>query len=76
MLARAAALQAEGNLRMACHLVEFAVIAEPASGAAHALRTAIYSARSKLETATMSQNILNHAALASAQGKRDLAGDY
>ena len=76
VLARAAALQAEGNLRMACHLVEFAVIAEPGSGAAHALRTAIYSARSKLETATMSQNILNHAALASAQGKRDLAGDY
>jgi alkyl sulfatase BDS1-like metallo-beta-lactamase superfamily hydrolase len=75
VLERAAALQNEGNLRMACHLVEYAVIAEPGSKAAHALRAEIYGARSRLETASMSQNILNHAALASAQGKRDLAGD-
>lgn len=74
VLARAAALQAEGNLRMACHLVEYAVIAEPASREAHALRADIYSQRSKLETASMSQNILNHAALASRENKRDLAG--
>ncbi len=76
VLERAGALQREGNLRMACHLVEFAVIAEPGSKAAHALRAEVYGARSKLETASMSQNILNHAALASAQGKRDLAGDF
>jgi glyoxylase-like metal-dependent hydrolase (beta-lactamase superfamily II) len=76
VLERAGALQAEGNLRLACHLVEFAVIAEPGSKAAHALRAEVYGARSKLETASMSQNILNHAALASQQGKRDLAGEY
>ncbi len=76
VLARAAALQTEGNLRLACHLVEFAVIAEPASSDAHTLRADIYGARSKLEESSMSRNILNHAALASAKGKRDLAGAY
>lgn len=75
VLSRAAALQAEGNLRLACHLVEFAVIAEPGSKAAHSLRAEIYGARAKLESSSMAQNILNHAALASAQGKRDLAGN-
>ena len=48
VLARAAALKAEGNLRLACHVVEFAVLAEPASKEAHALRAEIYAARSKL----------------------------
>ncbi|MEO9256053.1 MAG: alkyl sulfatase dimerization domain-containing protein, partial [Tepidiformaceae bacterium] len=76
VLERAGALQKEGNLRLACHLVEFAVIAEPGSSAAHSLRAEVYGARSKTETASMSQNILNHAALASMQGKRDLAGEY
>jgi hypothetical protein len=42
VLRRAAALTADGNLRLACHLVEFAVMAEPGSGAAHALRREIY----------------------------------
>ena len=74
VLERAAALLAEGNLRLACHLIEFAVIAEPASTAAHELRREIYTARSRTQTSTMGRNILNHAALASAQGKRDLAG--
>ncbi|MGE5594876.1 MAG: alkyl sulfatase dimerization domain-containing protein [Hyphomicrobiales bacterium] len=76
VLARAAELQREGNLRLACHLVEFAVLAEPGSKAAHDLRADIYGARSKLEVSSMSRNILNHAAAASQQGKRDLAGDY
>jgi alkyl sulfatase BDS1-like metallo-beta-lactamase superfamily hydrolase len=76
VLARAAALRDEGSLRLACHLVEFAVIAEPGSKAAHDLRADIYGARSKLAVSSMERNILNHAALASLQGKRDLAGDY
>lgn len=74
VLERAAALHAEGNLRLACHLVEFAVLAEPASAEAHELRQEIYAARSRAQTSTMGRNILNHASLASAQGKRDLAG--
>jgi len=76
VLARAAALKAEGNLRLACHVVEFAVLAEPASKEAHSVRTDVYAARAKLEESSMSRNILNHAALASEQGKRDLAGEY
>ena len=76
VLDRAAALRAEGDLRMACHLVEYAVIAEPGSRAAHALRAEIYAARAVLETSSMSRNILNHAALASEQGKRDIAGGW
>ena len=75
VLARAATLQAEGNLRLASHLVEFAVIAEPASREAHALRQSIYEGRAQMEPSSMARNILNHAALASAQGKRDLAGE-
>lgn len=75
VLARASELKAEGNLRLACHLVEFAVIAEPGSKAAHALRAEVYAARSALEVASMSRNILNHAALASQQLRRDLAGE-
>ncbi|WBL34871.1 MBL fold metallo-hydrolase [Tepidiforma flava] len=76
VLERAAALRAEGNLRLACHLVEYAVIAEPGSRAAHDLRAEIYAARAALQPSSMARNILNHAALASRQGKRDLAGDF
>ena len=76
VLDRAAALRAEGDLRMACHLVEYAVIAAPGSRAAHALRAEIYAARAALETSSMSRNILNHAALSSQQGKRDIAGGW
>jgi alkyl sulfatase BDS1-like metallo-beta-lactamase superfamily hydrolase len=76
VLERAAALKGEGNLRLACHVVEFAVLAEPGSKDAHAVRADVYAARSKQEESSMSRNILNHAALASQQGKRDLAGEY
>ncbi|MBF6600438.1 MAG: MBL fold metallo-hydrolase [Dehalococcoidia bacterium] len=76
VLGRAAALAAEGNARLACHLVEFAVIAEPGSAEAHRTRATIYAARAQDEESSMSRNILNHAALASARGKRDLAGAY
>ena len=73
VLDRAAALMAVGDVRLACHLIEFAVLAEPDSRSAHALRREIYTARSKEQRSTMARNILNHAALASEQHKRDLA---
>ncbi|HEY8173285.1 MAG TPA: alkyl sulfatase dimerization domain-containing protein [Dehalococcoidia bacterium] len=76
VLARAAKLKDEGNLRLACHVIEFAVLSAPSSKAAHELRSEIYAARAKLEASSMSRNILNHAALASQQQKRDLAGNY
>jgi hypothetical protein len=61
---------------MACHLVEFAVLAEPASVVAHELRGEIYGTRAAQQSSSMARNILNHAARASAQGRRDLAGDF
>ena len=74
VLARAADLLAAGNARLACHLVEHAVLAEPGSAEAHRIRREIYQARSRAQVSSMARNILNHAALASAHGKRDLAG--
>ena len=74
VLARAAALRDAGDLRLACHLVELAVLAEPDSREAHTLRREIYAARAQGQTSTMARNILNHAALASERGRRDLAG--
>jgi alkyl sulfatase BDS1-like metallo-beta-lactamase superfamily hydrolase len=76
VMARARALAESGDHRMACHLVEFAVLAEPASSAVHELRQEIYGARSGQQTSSMARNILGHAAHSSSQGKRDLAGDF
>jgi len=68
VLDRASALHDQGDLRLACHLVEFAVLAEPASPAAHALRRRIYEARAREQVSSMARNILDHAARASAGG--------
>jgi alkyl sulfatase BDS1-like metallo-beta-lactamase superfamily hydrolase len=73
VLAKAADRVQEGELDVACHLVEFAVLADPGSAPAHRLRAEIYRARAALQTSSMARNILNHAALASEQGRRDLA---
>ncbi len=62
-----------GDLAMACHLVEAAVMAAPDDEEVHRLRTEVYRNRSEEQTASMARNILNHAALASEQGRRDLA---
>jgi alkyl sulfatase BDS1-like metallo-beta-lactamase superfamily hydrolase len=75
VLERARALAGDGDLRMACHLVEFAVLAEPSSTEAHGARTEIYRRRSAEQVSSMARNILNHAALASEHGQRDLAGE-
>jgi alkyl sulfatase BDS1-like metallo-beta-lactamase superfamily hydrolase len=74
VLRRAAALLASGNERLACHLVEFAVMAEPGSPAAHELRRAIYQARAEQQLSSMARNLFTHAARASAEGQRDTAG--
>jgi alkyl sulfatase BDS1-like metallo-beta-lactamase superfamily hydrolase len=73
VLDRARTLADAGDHRMACHLVEFAVLAEPASREAHETRAAVYAARSAQQDSSMARNILNHAAHASRAGKRDLA---
>lgn len=71
VLERVAQLEAEGDLRMACHLVEMAALAEPASKAAHEARSRVYAARSAAEKATMTRGIFSHAAASSDELKRD-----
>lgn len=67
VLRRAEELAGSGDVRLACHLVEFAVLAEPDSTAAHHLRTAIYAARATEQESSIARNILAHAAKASRQ---------
>jgi alkyl sulfatase BDS1-like metallo-beta-lactamase superfamily hydrolase len=59
---------------MACHLVEAAVLADPTSTEAHAVRAEVYDRRSAEQESSMARNILAHAAHASRAGRRDLAG--
>jgi alkyl sulfatase BDS1-like metallo-beta-lactamase superfamily hydrolase len=76
VIGRATTLAEEGNLRLACHLIEAAVLADPASQEAHSARARIYEARAGGQESSMARNILRHAAQASGSGKRDLAGDF
>ena len=76
VLERVRALVLDGDLRIACHLLEFAVLAEPGSKEAHEVRTEVYRARSAQQESSMARNILAHAALSSEQGLRDHAGQY
>lgn len=73
VLERARALAADGNHRMACHLVEFAVLFDPGSAHAHETRSAVYAERSTGQVSSMARNILGHADHASRIGRRDLA---
>ncbi len=54
---RAAALAAAGNLRLACHLIEFAVGAEPASERNHEIRADIYRQRRIDERSLMAKGV-------------------
>jgi alkyl sulfatase BDS1-like metallo-beta-lactamase superfamily hydrolase len=74
VLARARALADDGDRRMACHLIEHAVLAKPDSAEVHALRAEIYAARAEEQESSMARNILRHAAISSEQGRLDLAG--
>ena len=73
VLDRVRALSEEGRHDLACHLVETAHHAAPDDPAVHEVRAATYRGHSERQTSSMARNILNHAALASAKGKRDLA---
>jgi len=74
VLDRAADLAGSGDLKLACHLVEAARHAAPDDAAVHELRAQLYRANAAEQTSSMARNILGHAALASDEGKRDLAG--
>ena len=76
VLARAVQLIADGDARLACHLVEYAALAAPDNEDVWAVRAAAYQAHSAPQESSMARNILQHAALSSEQRRRDLAGDY
>lgn len=73
VLDRARALHESGDLRMASHLVELAVLAAPPEleSAAHSLRTAIYADRAKATQSTMTIGIFSHFARSSELLRRD-----
>lgn len=72
LLARAQALLAAGDARLAAHFVDWAADAEPASREAHALRAAVYKKLLEDSTSTMSKGIYGAAARESAErGKKD-----
>ncbi len=73
ILERARALSEQGRHDLACHLVEAARHAAPDDPTVHELRQAVYRGNSGKQTSSMARNILNHAALASENGRRDLA---
>jgi len=62
---RAAALAAEGDLRLACHLIEMAVQADPDSRRAHEARAEIYDQRRAAEASYMASGIFRSAMLES-----------
>lgn len=74
VLQRATDLVEAGDLRLACHLVEYAVLADPGSESAHQARTAVYSQRAADQESSMARNLMIHAAEASRRHRRDLAG--
>lgn len=74
VLRRAAEAADSGDLRLACHLVEYAVMAEPESQEAHRARSDVYSRRAAEQESSMARNLMIHAAEASRRQRRDLAG--
>jgi alkyl sulfatase BDS1-like metallo-beta-lactamase superfamily hydrolase len=54
---RGEALAADGELRLACHLVEMAALAEPESKIIHGIRAAVYEQRRRSETSMMATGI-------------------
>ena len=59
---RAQQLCEAGDLRLACHLVELAALAEPQDKAIHAARAAVFQARRDSETSLMAKGIYGYAA--------------
>ncbi len=67
LAARARRLAADGELRLACHLIEIAVRAEPRPGI-YAARAEIYQQRRDSETSLMAKGIFGHTAGESLKG--------
>jgi alkyl sulfatase BDS1-like metallo-beta-lactamase superfamily hydrolase len=62
LIARSEELSEAGEHRLACHLIEMAVLADPESKRAHGARAAIYTQRRSGETSLMAHGIFGFAA--------------
>ena len=67
LVTRARELADEGDLRLACHLADAAVLAEPDHTEAHGARAEIYGARRRAESSLMAKGIYAAAARQSQQ---------
>jgi alkyl sulfatase BDS1-like metallo-beta-lactamase superfamily hydrolase len=74
LVERAQELAEAGDLRLACHLAEFAVLAAPEDRAAHGIRQLVYDQRRKTESSLMARGIYGAAARESSE-IRDEAPD-
>lgn len=61
LVSRAQVLAEEGDVRMACHLLDWAADAEPESKEVHAIRAEIYAARAEQESSTVAKGIFRSA---------------
>jgi alkyl sulfatase BDS1-like metallo-beta-lactamase superfamily hydrolase len=61
-LAERALALADDDIRLACHLCEFAVQAEPDNGRAHAIRAEVFQKRRDQETSLMAKGIFGYTA--------------
>jgi glyoxylase-like metal-dependent hydrolase (beta-lactamase superfamily II) len=66
----------DDDVRLACHLVEYAAMAAPDSSEVHTARAATYRARAAGDPTLMSRALFLHAAASSQAGRRDLVGDW
>nr|MBC8187643.1 MBL fold metallo-hydrolase [Pseudomonadota bacterium] len=73
---RARELAESDDLRLACHLIEFAVLADPENKAVHSVRAEIYQLRRGAETSLMAKGIFGYASAESldAAGEEDPFG--
>jgi len=71
LAARAEELAAEGELRLACHLAEWAYRAQPDDPAVQKAARQVFTARAKAETSTMSRGIFVSAAREMGGGELD-----
>ena len=61
-LAEHAQAVCDDDARLACHLIEFATLAEPGNAALHAIRAEVYQRRRNMETSLMAKGIFGDAA--------------
>jgi alkyl sulfatase BDS1-like metallo-beta-lactamase superfamily hydrolase len=59
LASRALNASTKGDLRLACHLIEMAAIAEPENKTVHGIRADIYGQRKNAETSLMSRGIFH-----------------